>query len=197
MHQNLLPDSQDHVSPHQGRAHTDHRVHDDVRIPGYRGGMVTLRPWRDEDRPLLDAFNTPAMTAHLVAPESAEELDRRHLRYLKDDRPGRMLVIVDGSEAVGSIGYWEVHEETGDVVWETGWSVLPAHQGHGFAALAVRELLTIVRADGRHDEIHAYPSVDNAPSNALCERAGFALRETRRFPFRGGELVVNDWALTL
>lgn len=159
--------------------------------------MVTLRPWRDEDRPLLDAFNTPAMTAHLIAPESTDELDRRHLRYLKDDLPGRMLVIVDGSEAVGSIGYWEVHEETGDVVWETGWSVLPAHHGHGFAALAVRELLEVVRADGRHDEIHAYPSVENAPSNALCERAGFTLRETRRFPFRGGELVVNDWALTL
>ncbi|MGO4680616.1 GNAT family N-acetyltransferase [Microbacterium sp. 2MCAF23] len=158
--------------------------------------MVTLRPWQPEDRPLLDAFNTPAMTAHLVATESAEELEQRHLRYLKDDLPGRMLVIVDGSESVGTIGYWETLEG-GEVVWETGWGVLPAYQGRGFAGLALQELLAIVRDDGRHDEIHAYPSVDNEPSNALCRRAGFTLRATRRFPFRGEELLSNDWALAL
>ncbi|VXB43117.1 Acetyltransferase (GNAT) family protein [Microbacterium sp. 8M] len=168
-----------------------------VGARGYRGRMVTLRPWQDEDRPLLDAFNTPEMTAHLVASESVEELDRRHVRYLKEDLPGRMLVIMAGSAPVGTIGYWEVHEATGEVAWETGWSVLPQHQGHGYAGQALQELITVVRADGRHGEIHAYPSINNAPSNALCRRAGFTLRETRSFPFRGGELVVNDWALTL
>ena len=158
--------------------------------------MVTLRPWLPEDRPLLDAFNTPAMTAHLVAPESTAELEQRHLRYLKEDLPGRMLVILDGSEPVGSIGYWETLDG-GEVVWETGWGVLPQHQGRGLARLALQELIAVVRADGRHGEIHAYPAVDNAPSNALCRRAGFSLRTTTSFPFRGEELLSNDWVLVL
>jgi len=158
--------------------------------------MVALRPWQPEDRPLLDAFNTSEMTAHLVGPETPEELEKRHLRYLKEDLPGRMLVICDGDTAVGSIGYWET-QESGEVVWETGWGVLPPHQGRGFAGQALQVLLTVVRADGRHDEIHAYPSVDNEPSNALCRRSGFTLRSTRSFPFRGEELLSNDWALLL
>lgn len=158
--------------------------------------MVNLRPWQPGDRPLLDAFNTPEMTAHLVTTESAEELEQRHLRYLKEDLPGRMLVIVDGSEPIGSIGYWEIHEGE-KVAWETGWGVLPQHQGHGYAGLALHELIGVVRADGRHDELHAYPSVDNAPSNALCRRAGFVLRGTTPFPFRGGVLLSNDWVLDL
>lgn len=197
MHHNFLPDSQVDFGALLEPPRLSGGPDRSVRTPGYRGGMVTLRPWRDDDRPLLDAFNTPAMTAHLVATESDDELDRRHLRYLQDDLPGRMFVIVDGSESVGTIGYWEAVEETGEVVWETGWSVLPGHQGRGVAGRALQELLSIARTDGRHSEIHAYPSVDNAPSNALCERAGFTRRETRRFPFRGAELVVNDWALPL
>ncbi|KJL33538.1 GNAT family N-acetyltransferase [Microbacterium azadirachtae] len=159
--------------------------------------MVALRPWQPEDRPLLDRFNTPEMTAHLVGPETPEELEKRHRRYLSMEGPGGMLVICDGDVAVGSIGYWENDEDPDAVIWETGWSVLPEQQGRGYAGQALLHLLDIVRADGRHSEIHAYPAVDNAPSNALCRRAGFALRSTRAFPFRGEEILSNDWALVL
>ncbi|MBS1908181.1 MAG: GNAT family N-acetyltransferase [Actinobacteria bacterium] len=136
------------------------------------------------------------MTAHQLAAESTDELEKRHLRYLREELPGRMLVILDGSTPAGAIGYWEIHE-AGEKAWETGWSVLPEHHGGGFARLALQELLTVVRVDGRHAEIHAYPSVDDAPSNALCRGAGFTLRETRPFAFRGGELLSNAWVLPL
>ncbi|MGN8026683.1 GNAT family N-acetyltransferase [Microbacterium sp. 22242] len=159
--------------------------------------MVTLRPWHDDDRPLLDRFNSPEMTAHLVGPETEEELEKRHRRYLRTDLPGRMLVICADGVAVGSIGYWENDEDADAVVWETGWSVLPEFQGRGYAGSALEALIEIVRADGRHAEIHAYPAVDNAPSNALCRRAGFSLRRTRPFAFRGTEILSNDWALAL
>ncbi|MDQ4215288.1 GNAT family N-acetyltransferase [Microbacterium capsulatum] len=159
--------------------------------------MITLRPWQPEDRPLLDRFNTLEMTAHLVAQESDEELEKRHRRYLRTDLPGRMLVICDGDDAVGSIGYWETSEGADDAVWEAGWSVLPEFQGRGYAGQALAALLDVVRADGRHAEIHAYPSVDNTASNALCRRAGFTLRSARPFPFRGEEILSNDWALIL
>jgi len=158
--------------------------------------MVTLRPWQPEDRPLLDRFNTPAMTAHLVGPETEEELEKRHRRYLQRNRPGGMLVICDGDIAVGSIGSWEIEEPDGSA-WETGWSVLPEHQGRGHAGQALHALLELVRADGRHREIHAYPAAGNARSNALCRRAGFTLLRSRSFPFRGSEILSNDWVLEL
>ncbi|GAA4480690.1 hypothetical protein GCM10023171_07920 [Microbacterium panaciterrae] len=158
---------------------------------------MTLRPWQPADRPLLDGFNTAEMTAHQVRPESAEELEKRHRRYLRTDLPGAMLVICVGEDAVGAIGYWENDEDADAVVWETGWSVLPEFQGRGHAGSALATLIGIVRAEGTHPEIHAYPAVDNAPSNALCRHAGFTLRGTRPFPFRGEELLSNDWALVL
>lgn len=159
--------------------------------------MVTLRRWTPADRGLLDRFNTPEMTAHQVRSETDEELDRRHERYLSDDLPGAMLVIREDGVAAGAIGYWEHSEDGAETVWETGWSVVPEFQGRGVAGRAVAALLDVVRADGRRPEIHAYPSVDNAPSNALCRHAGFALRGERIFPFRGVDLLSNDWALVL
>ena len=70
-------------------------------------------------------------------------------------------------------------------------------RGRGYAGRALEALIGIIRADGRHSELHAYPAVDNAPSNALCRRAGFVLRGTTPFPFRGGVLLSNDWVLEL
>lgn len=110
---------------------------------------------------------------------------------------GEMLVICDRDVAVGSIGYWENDEDPDAIVWETEWSVLPEHQGQGYAGQALLELRDIGRMDGRHREIHAYPAVGNAPSNAVCRRAGFVLRSARPFLFRGEEILSNDWALVL
>lgn len=158
--------------------------------------MVALRPWQPEDRPLLDRFNTPEMTAHQVRAESREELDKRHLRYLRTDVPGQVLVVCDGAATVGSVAYWE-HTDGEDVVWEAGWSIVPEFQGRGYAGRALKDLIGIIRSEGAHSTVHAYPAVDNAPSNALCRRAGFVLRGTTPFPFRGGVLLSNDWVLEL
>lgn len=159
--------------------------------------MVILRPWQPEDRPLLDRFNTPAMTAHQVRAETEEELEKRHARYLRTDFPGQVLVVCDGDDIIGSVAYWEHTDDTDAVVWEAGWSVVPEFQGRGYAGRALEALIGIVRAEGSHSALHAYPAVDNAPSNALCRRAGFVLRGTTPFPFRGGVLLSNDWVLEL
>jgi len=159
--------------------------------------MVTLRPWQPEDRSLLDRFNTREMTAHQVRAETEEELDKRHARYLRSDLPGQVLVVVDGEDVVGSVAYWEHAADPEHVVWEAGWSVLPEFQGRGLAGRAIDALIEIIRAEGLHSELHAYPAVDNAPSNALCRRAGFVMVGTTPFPFRGGVLLSNDWMLEL
>jgi RimJ/RimL family protein N-acetyltransferase len=101
------------------------------------GSGVRIEPWGNGDLPLLEKLmGDPEMTEHLGGPESDEKLAERQARYerLADSRKGRMIKIADGasSEAVGSVGYWE-RTWRGEVVYEMGWSVLPAFQGRGIA----------------------------------------------------------------
>jgi RimJ/RimL family protein N-acetyltransferase len=47
--------------------------------------------------------------------------------------------------------------------------------------------------------MHAFPSVDNAPSNAICRKLGFELlEESLEFEYpKGNVLRCSDWRLDL
>lgn len=50
----------------------------------------------------------------------------------------------------------------------------------------------------RHRFMHAFPSVENAPSNAICRKLGFALVEESEFEYPPSNLMrCNDWRLDL
>jgi RimJ/RimL family protein N-acetyltransferase len=54
------------------------------------------------------------------------------------------------------------------------------------------------RAARKHRDLHAFPSVDNGASNAVCRKAGFALLRERDFEYPPGHLLrTNDWRLDL
>ena len=102
-----------------------------------------------------------------------------------------------GDERAGSVGFWD-REWRDEDVYEIGWLVLPAFQGRGIATGAAELVLDRVRADGRHRAVHAYPAVDNPPSNAICRRLGFTLLGPEDFEFPPGSwLHCNDWRLEL
>jgi RimJ/RimL family protein N-acetyltransferase len=163
---------------------------------------VCLEEWADGDLPLLRRLlGDPAMTEHLGGPESEEKLLERQGRYerIGETGTGRMFKIVDEEtgEGVGSVGYWErpVDDTT---VWETGWSVLPEFQGRGIAGEATSLAIEAARAEGKHRYFHAYPSVDNAPSNAICRKLGFELLGVDEFEYPPGNMMrCNDWRLDL
>jgi len=47
-----------------------------------------------------------------------------------------------------------------------------------------------------HRSIHAYPGVDNGPSNAICRKAGFTLAGAHDFEYPPGHpMRCNDWFL--
>lgn len=71
---------------------------------------LELRPWSDDDLPLLRRANTAEMTAHINGPETDEQVTQRHERYLRLNAAGEahMFVILDGGHPVGSIGYWNL-----------------------------------------------------------------------------------------
>jgi RimJ/RimL family protein N-acetyltransferase len=137
---------------------------------------VRLEPWGEDDFWLLERANAPEMTTYLGGPETEEQVLARHRKYVENDFPGQMFVVIlaDG-ERVGSIGYWQHEQPGGSTVWEAGWGVLPEFQGRGIAAAAITELIEVAAAARSHRTLHAYPRIDNPASNALCRKAGFTL----------------------
>ena len=163
---------------------------------------VRIEPWGPDDLSLVQkVMGDPRMTEHLGGPESPEKLADRQERYAKlaETGTGRMfkIVDVDSGEAVGSVGYWEKEWQDG-VVYETGWSVLPEFQGRGIAAAATRQALDVAGSEKKHRWVHAYPSVDNAASNAICRKLGFELLGAFDFEYPpGNPLRCNDWRFDL
>ncbi|MFI1105425.1 GNAT family N-acetyltransferase [Streptomyces melanogenes] len=164
---------------------------------------VTLTPWSTNDLPLLHHSNSPAMTAHTGGPEDEEKLTARQQRYValsqRDATEGRMFrVSLTGTdEAVGSVGYWP-REWQGREVYETGYGILPEFQGRGLAVAAIVAVAQAAREAGGPRELHAYPSVDNAASNAVLRKTGFRLLGEVEFEYPPGHLLrSNDWCLDL
>jgi RimJ/RimL family protein N-acetyltransferase len=163
---------------------------------------VVLQPWSENDLRLLEKLlGDPEMMMHLGGPESHEQILRRNRRYaqLSENGTDHMFKIVWGprSEAVGSVGYWE-KTWRGRLVYEMGWSVLPAFQGLGIATKAAEAVIARARLEPRHQFMHAFPSVTNPPSNAICRKLGFSLIEECEFEYPPGNILkVNDWRLDL
>jgi len=167
--------------------------------PAYR-----LEPWDVGDLPLLERLmGDPEMTAHLGGPETPEKIAERQGRYerLPDTGKGRMFRIVEAETGVGvgSVGYWD--RDLGDQqVYETGWSVLPEFQGRGIATMATAQVIEKVKAARKHQFLHAYPSVENHASNAICRKLGFELLGVDEFEYpkdSGNIMRCNDWRLDL
>ena len=167
-----------------------------------QGSNVALRPWSERDLPLLERLSgDPAMTAHLGGPEPPDKIRERHARYcaIAGTGRGRMFVIVVGPDAtpVGSVGYWE-REWRGELVWETGWSVLPEFQGRGFATSGTAAAVERAKAERKHRSIYAFPAVENTPSNAICRKVGFTLVGEEEFEYPAGHFMrCNEWRLDL
>lgn len=159
---------------------------------------IDIRPWTQDDLPLLVTANMVEMTQHLAGPESDDQVRVRHQNYLDYWRDGtaRMFAVTADGESVGGIGWWTTLWR-GEKVHETGWFTVPGAQGRGIARAALALIIDDARAHRRHDLLTAFPSVDNGPSNALCEKCGFRVNGVESFPFRGQELTVNAWTLDL
>jgi RimJ/RimL family protein N-acetyltransferase len=164
------------------------------------GATVTLKPWGSGDLGLLERLmGDPRMTEHLGGPETPEKLRERQGRYERLEGGDHMFKIVDvGSGAgVGSVGFW-TKEWRDEQVYEVGWMVVPEFQGRGIAMAATAQAIELAKSDDGHRFMHAFPNVDNAPSNAICRRLGFERLEACEFEFpKGHFMTCNDWRLDL
>ena len=157
---------------------------------------ITLTPWSAADHDLLLAINgDPVQMAQVGGAETAEKIADRNAKYALD--PNQLKIAVDG-EPAGWVGVW-VREWRGEQVWEIGWSVLRAFQGRGVAKRAARGAIEHARAiEDAPRALHAFPNVDNAPSNGVCRALGFTLLGETTFEYPPGHFdTVNDWRLEL
>ncbi len=163
---------------------------------------VALRAWQDTDLPLLERLmSDPAMTRYVGGPETSNQIHDRHAQYLAAREPdqGPMYVIQVGAAhaSAGAIGYW-LSTEQGRSFWETGWGVLPEFQRLGVATRAALLLLDLLRRADRFHFLHALPSLENVPSNAVCRKAGFVLQGQIDLDYPPGRLMrCNDWCIDL
>ena len=163
---------------------------------------VRLEAWGPGDLPLLKRIlGDPVMTEHIGGPESDEKLADRQEKYerIVQDGAGQMFKIIDGQtgKPAGSVGYW-TKEWRDDTVFEAGWFVLPEFQGRGIAQRATELMIGEAHRDGRHRYLHAFPSVENPPSNGIPRRLGFTLLGEMDFEYPPGHMMrCNDWRLDL
>jgi RimJ/RimL family protein N-acetyltransferase len=161
------------------------------RLPDH----IELTPWSADDHALLHALNSdPVQMAHVGGTETDEKIANRHAKYARD--PHQLRISVDG-EPAGWVGFWE-REWEGERIYEIGWSVLRTFQGRGVATRATLLALDAARATDGPRVVHAFPNTDNAPSNAVCRRAGFRLLGEAEFEYPPGNFErVNDWRIDL
>jgi hypothetical protein len=62
--------------------------------------------------------------------------------------------------------------------------------------MAAGQAIALARAERWHRFLHAFRSVDDAPSNVMCRKLGFTLLEECVFEYPPGNFMqVNDWAI--
>ena len=156
--------------------------------------MVHIEPWGTGDVELLrQCVGDPAMMDHLGGPEGPEKIAERQAGYEKPGSRQFKIVDDDTGEGAGWVGYWERGDD-----FEIGWAVLPELQGRGIARAATAQALERARAEQTRRFVHAYPSVDNPASNAICRRLGFTLLGDDEFEFPPGQYMrCNDWRFDL
>jgi RimJ/RimL family protein N-acetyltransferase len=164
----------------------------------FDGRVARIEPWGAGDLQLLEKLNDPEMTKHVGGPESPEKLAERQSRYEKAGSRQYRIVDEASGEGVGWVGYWEMTWQD-EQVWEIGWAVIPGFQGRGIASFATAQIIDRARAERGLRYVHAFPKVENAPSNAICRKLGFSLLGEVDFPARrgAGSVRCNDWRFDL
>lgn len=158
---------------------------------------MKLSPYTDADAWVTDRLETdPTVMAELGGVVEKDALPEIHARRLATVEAGDWWFVIESDEAqpIGVIGIWP-HEVEGRMEHEAGWMVVPEVQGQGVATRALGLVLERARDEARVRVIHAYPGAANAPSNALCARAGFALDGQLEVTYKGAPFKTNHWKL--
>jgi RimJ/RimL family protein N-acetyltransferase len=160
-----------------------------VAQPTVGDRSLTLRPWREEDVPVLvTAYGDPAIVRWhcrtLDAAEAAEWIAMRSAAWGREE--GGDWAVLLGENVAGRVSMRRLDLAEGRA--ELGYWVLPERRGTGIAASAVGLLAGWLFGVGMH-RLELVHSVQNAASCAVARRARFQLEGT----LREGLLHADGW----
>ncbi len=143
----------------------------------------------------------PVMMVNLGGPQSTDDMERKAARDAAEaeaDREWILMILPDDDDTTTVAGTVALWSDTRDAesFSEIGWMVLPEFQGRGLARAAVQLVISRARADGRWGNVHAFPSIENDASNAICRSCGFALLGIEDTEFAGHTFRTNHWMLS-
>ena len=142
----------------------------------------------------------PVMMAELGGPLPRAGMEAKVGRDVADAEAGRawvLMIVLDETgpgPVAGTVAVWS-NTEHGEPYSEIGWMVLPEFQGRGLAKAAVRAVLDRARDEGRWGTVHAFPAVQNGPSNGICRSLGFTLIGEQDVVFADRLLRSNHWQI--
>ena len=174
----------------------------EVPVEGLSDGKILLRPLVESDiDPLVDALQDPEIPRWTRIPEGYGEADARD--WLQQQRPRRdsgdgvdmMIVEASTGELLGGIGV--PHFEWGERRCELGYWLAREHRGRGVMQRAIRLLTGWIFRSLPMDRISIMAAVENAPSRAVAERAGFQFEGVLRsyLVFKDGRHDVAMYSL--
>jgi RimJ/RimL family protein N-acetyltransferase len=140
----------------------------------------------------------PGMMADLGGPLPEEGMAAkvgRDVAEVEADRAWILMIVPDEDGPVaGTVALW-TNTEHGEPYSEIGWMVLPEFQGRGVAKAAVRAVLDRAHDEGRWGVVHAFPAVQNGPSNGICRSLGFTLVGEQDVVFAERLFRTNHWQI--
>jgi RimJ/RimL family protein N-acetyltransferase/8-oxo-dGTP pyrophosphatase MutT (NUDIX family) len=150
--------------------------------PTLTDGVVTLRPWREEDieaavaghdEEIAHWFGFPVVTPSREQQRAAIEAWRSGYAQ---NRSVVAFVIEAGGEVVGSIDLRDIGDRTGQL----SWAVYRGHRGHGYATRAARLLGDYAFTELDLTRVEAKVEPENTRSIRVATRAGMRREGVRR-----------------
>ena len=161
-------------------------------------GAVTLRRIEYRDIEFLrNLMNDPQIALSVVDfgfPVSSRQQNEWFETVLPHENAER-FIIESGEHAVGSLVAAKIDAENG--TGEVGYKVLPEHQGHGYAADAVRAVLAYLFLEKGLQCVCAYHLDGNKASMRVLEKAGFVFEGIlRKAVYRNGSRIdLVSWSV--
>jgi RimJ/RimL family protein N-acetyltransferase len=161
-----------------------------------RTDRLTLRPWRDGDRPAFAAMNAdPKVMEWFPRTNTREESDAgfdRIVAKMEAQGFGLWAVEVPGvAEFIGFIGLNPADAVMGRPVLEVGWRLAAEHWGRGYATEGARASLAHAFGALRQDEVVSYATAGNLRSRHVMEKIGMIRRSEDDFDMPG---VPPSWS---
>jgi len=166
--------------------------------PTLTDGVVTLRPWRDEDIEAAIAGHDEEIAHWFGIPhvrptyeKHKETVDAWHRAYAAD-RSVVAFVIEAGGRVVGSIDVRDVGEDTGEITW----AVYAGHRRRGYATRAAKLVADYALTELGYTRVQAKVEPENTRGTRVATRSGMRREGIRRVnPGSGDRMETTQYAV--